>query len=226
MGPARQRLRTERSRGPWIALGGLALVALVFTFALGVLVGRQSGRHPEPAQVANEPARKPAAPARRSGLVEPVAERPAVQEKLTFYQTLTAPPVPLPVPAKADAGAKSPPRPAPADHAAPPAAAPSAPPSDKPSLAAGQPATAKPGESRQADWTVQVGAFKERGQAESVRRPLASGGFDVYVIAVSGDDGQMRYKVRVGGFKTREDAARMAERMRQERALAAFVTQR
>jgi cell division protein FtsN len=71
-----------------------------------------------------------------------------------------------------------------------------------------------------------VGAFKEPSQAESVRKPLAAAGLAAYLVAVPADDGQVRYKVRVGAFKTREEALRMAERMRQERSLATFVTQR
>ena len=71
---------------------------------------------------------------------------------------------------------------------------------------------------------MQVGVFKDRGQAESVRRPLAASGFDAYLTAVPAADGQTHYKVRMGSFKTREEAARMAERVRQERSLTAFVT--
>jgi cell division protein FtsN len=73
---------------------------------------------------------------------------------------------------------------------------------------------------------VQVGAFRDRDQAETVRKPLAAAGLDTYVTAVPADGGQMRYKVRVGSFKTREDATRMADRLRQERSLSAFVTGR
>jgi cell division protein FtsN len=85
---------------------------------------------------------------------------------------------------------------------------------------------ARPAEARPGDWSVQVGAFREREQAENVRRPLAASGFDAYTTAVPADDGQIRYKVRVGSFRTREDAARMAGRLRQERSLSAFVTPR
>ena len=73
---------------------------------------------------------------------------------------------------------------------------------------------------------MQVGAFKDRGQAESIRRPLAAAGFDAYLTAATADGDQVRYKVRVGGFRTREEAARMADRIRQERSLTAFVTPR
>jgi cell division protein FtsN len=225
MAPARQRIASRTGRGAWLALGGLVLVALTFTFALGVLVGRQSAHRSEPIQTSSEPARKagPAAP-RRGGLVEPTVEHSPAQEKLTFYQTLTAPLAPLPAPAKADGAAKSPPAKPAVTAERPPAPAP--PPTERPSIATGQPPVARAPEPRAGDWTVQVGAFKDRNQAESVRKPLAAGGFDPYVIAAPGEDGQLRYKVRVGGYKTREDAARMAERVRRERSLTAFVTQR
>ena len=61
---------------------------------------------PRAGATAAEPARKPAAPvARRSGLTDPAPERPP-QEKLTFYQTLTAPMSTVPAPAKVSVPAK------------------------------------------------------------------------------------------------------------------------
>ncbi len=72
-----------------LVLAGLVILALTFT--LGMLVGRQWGQ-PATQIVAAEPARKGAVPARRSGLADVEVERPkGVQERLTFYQTLTAP---------------------------------------------------------------------------------------------------------------------------------------
>jgi len=38
------------------------------------------------------------------------------------------------------------------------------------------------------------------------------------------EDGEVRYRVRVGTFRTREEAARMAERVRSDRSLPTFVT--
>ena len=95
---------------------------------------------------------------------------------------------------------------------------------DKPAAPAERPSAPRTGEARTGDWVVQVGVFKDRGQAESVRRPLAASGFDAYLTAVPVADGQTHYKVRMGSFKTREEAARMAERIRQERSLTAFIT--
>jgi DedD protein len=218
--------------GPrWLVVGGGAIVVLGLTFALGIAVGRHWAPHRDAEPPAAEAARKPAVPVgRRSGLIDPTPERPP-QEKLTFYQTLTAPMSDAPAPtAKVSAPAK--PEPVKPEPAKPrpttdrvstdrPAATPaSAPKPDKPA------GTAVPGTgpARVGDWAVQVGVFRDREQAESVRRPLAGSGFDAYLIAVTAPDGQTQYKVRMGTFKSREDAARMAERVRQERSLAAFVT--
>src|SRR5262249_3000295 len=186
----------------------------------------------------------------RSGLAEP-PERPAIQEKLTFYQTLTAPLDPLPTATNADAAAKAEAakRAATEHSAAPalerPAGAPPATPTTEKSAAA-QPPRSQPtstaatgsGEkpppaqaprpaqpnpaSQGADWTIQVGAFKELGQAESVRKPLAAAGLAAYLATVPADDGQVRYKVRVGSFKTREGAMRVPARTRQPPSLTNF----
>jgi len=70
-----------------------ALAILALTFTLGILVGRQWGGRGAPAPpVAVEAAKKAPVVSRRSGLIEAEGERPReMQEKLTFYQTLTAP---------------------------------------------------------------------------------------------------------------------------------------
>jgi DedD protein len=73
-------------------------------------------------------------------------------------------------------------------------------------------------------WTVQVGAFKNRRQAEDSRQQLASAGLDAYVVTVAAQDGVARYRVRVGTFRSREEAAATAERLRSQRALSTFVT--
>ena len=226
---ARQRVKRRAGASQWLLMGGGVIVVLVLTFALGIAVGRKWSPHREHDQAA-EPGRKQAAPvARRSGLTDPVPERPP-QEKLTFYQTLTAPMTTVPAPATVSVPAKpEPAKPRPVAERVssdrPVAATPSS--SPKPDKSAGpaeSPSAPRAGEARTGEWAVQVGVFKDRGQAESVRRPLAASGFDAYLTAVPVADGQTHYKVRMGSFKTREEAGRMAERVRQERSLAAFVT--
>jgi DedD protein len=224
---ARQRGKGGPGGARWLLMAGGVIVVLVLTFWLGIAVGRKWSPHREADRTPAEPARKPAAPVvRRSGLTDPAPDRPP-QEKLTFYQTLTAPMSTVPAPTKVIALAKpEPAKPRPAAERVssdrPVAAPPTSPP--KPDKPAERPSAPPPGEARTGDWAVQVGVFKDRGQAESVRRPLAASGFDAYLTAVPAADGQTHYKVRMGSFKTREEAGRMAERVRQERSLTAFVT--
>jgi cell division protein FtsN len=73
-------------------------------------------------------------------------------------------------------------------------------------------------------WTVQVGAFKNRRQAEDTRHQLAAAGLEAYVASVAAQDGQPRFRVRVGTYRSREEAAAAAERIRVQRSLTAFAT--
>src|SRR5262249_59208934 len=74
----------------WIALLGAATVIMGLPFALGILVGRQWGRPASSALAENTP-RKTVPPGKRGGLVGSDVDAPSVDQKLTFYQTLTAP---------------------------------------------------------------------------------------------------------------------------------------
>jgi cell division protein FtsN len=234
-------VRSRRSSGPgtgqWLALGAAAILILSLTFALGVLIGRQWARQMPPGAAA-DPAKKTASAARRNGLAEAGMERPPeLGEKLTFYQTLTAPlhpgsaagkggPAQRPEAApRPPAEAVSAPAPAPPVDEAPPgvverAPEPVSPPAPPPAPERAQ-EKAKPEVPEQ--WTVQAGAFKARAQAERLQKQLASAGFTAYVTE-KGGEGPAQFRVRVGSFKTREEAARVAERVKAERSLAAFVT--
>lgn len=234
--------RSRRSGGPgkgqWIAFGAAALVILGLTFTLGLLVGRQWARQLPPGATA-ESAKKSASAARRSGLAEAGIERPPeLGEKLTFYQTLTAPlksvsptgsrePAHRPeAPAKPQAAPVSAPVPAPPLDEAPPIMVERAPPPlPSPPAAAPERVQANPAPETAAQWTVQVAAFKARAQAERLQKQLIAAGFETYVTE-KGGEGQAQFRVRVGSFKTREDAVRTVERLKAERSLAAFVTSR
>ena len=241
---ARGRRSAGGSTGPrWIALGIAGVVILGGTFGLGVLAGRQWARH-APVVAAAGAAQKTTAP-RRGGLTEAQVERaPQIQEKLTFYQTLTAPLGPGPLSEKTEAPKPSPARARPipdrpsahdpevglprrassdaAEKTAPPARPVAAvgPRHDAdPNSAVTGPGGAQPGanESRGAsgsEWTVQVGVFSSAQQAAGVKKQLAAKGFDAQVTAVPSSDGQARYRVRVGTFKTRDEAIRVADRVR------------
>jgi cell division protein FtsN len=73
-------------------------------------------------------------------------------------------------------------------------------------------------------WTIQVGAYKSRRQAEDTRQQLAASGLAAYVASVAAQDGQARFRVRVGTYRTREEAATAADRIRAQRSLTTFVT--
>ena len=189
-----------------------AVVILGLTFTLGMLVGRQWTR-PGPQVATVETPRKGAVAPRRIGLGEVESDKPkGLQDKLTFYQTLTAPPGPATSQAKANPEDKGKPEARPKPDARPPAEVAAAV-EDKPTAADGAP-----------EWTVQVGAFKNRKQADAVQRGLIGAGFPAQVSALMADDGQARYRVRVGSFKARGEAERVAERLRAERSLATYVT--
>lgn len=236
MASARRRSGGGPGFGQWLVLGGAVVVILGLTFALGLLVGRQLARSSLAAAPpsASEAARKASAPApRRGGIAaETMADRPPEPtEKLTFYQTLTEPlngggqarPEAKPVTVKVSASSPSPaavPVPAPTP-AAPSVSLPPAP----GKAAAPAPPAAKPTASPAASpWTVQVGAFKNRRQAEDTRQQLAAAGLEAYVATVAGQDGQPRFRVRVGTYRSREEAAVVAERIRAQRSLTAFAT--
>jgi len=105
---------------------------------------------------------------------------------------------------------------APQGTSPPGAPAPAPPPSLPPKSAGGQ--------TSQAPWTIQVGAYKNRRQADESRQQLAGAGLDAYVVTLTAQEGVARYRVRVGTFRTREEAATAAERLRAQRSLTTFVT--
>jgi len=71
-----------------------------------------------------------------------------------------------------------------------------------------------------------VAAYRTRELAEELQKSLRGIGHDAYVTAVSFDDGRVHYRVRVGSFADRSEAERTADRLRSERSLVPFVTQK
>ena len=213
--PTRVQARSSSRLASLLFVVG-CLVVLGVTFALGVAVGR---RWPNgfPGFAASSDAS--AATSGRSerdrrgeggGLAKTISEAPPV---LTFYRELTAPLASPSTPtrpvAKAEAKAKEhdakvketvKPRPAEAIKSATP-------------------------ETTEGRFTVQVGAFKTRAQADALRVRLAAGGQPVYVSEVEAD-GATQYRVRVGSFATREAAREAAALLASERQLATYVTTR
>lgn len=203
--------------GSFFVLVG-CLVVLGGTFALGVYAGRHWERLPWPKSVATQKAARAPAP-------QPRAPEPP---PLTFYQELTAPltapPRPAPTKPLAVARPQSPP--------APPASA-SEEASETPPLSEtpevdgpeAPPRAAETSAPAAGRFTIQVGAYRARPPAESLRATLAAAGHDAYIAEGDGPGG-VRYRVRVGAFATREAARALAERLARERSLATYVTTR
>jgi len=214
-------MRHERGGG-FIQRAGLimaALAILALTFTLGILVGRQWGGRGAPAPpVAVEAAKKAPVVSRRSGLIEAEGERPReMQEKLTFYQTLTAPMGPTGSSARARAAEDRS-----RASGSSPVSTPAVPAVSAPAVT--DAAAAPVASPTSASWSVQVGAFRSRQQADGIQKQLTEAGFAVVQSAVAAGDGHPRYRVRVGGARSRDEALRLAERVRARVPVTTFVT--
>lgn len=212
------RPRARRRGGQLAVLALTCLVLLSLSFLLGVLVGRRwAGGQQREAQVEKE-----AVLAGGRGPKGRELERlPQIQERLTFYQTLTAPPgsTPPTLASKAPDGRApvkeaekeqglSGKRGAPADAL-----------SGSSTALGAVPAQGQP-------WTLQVGAYRRQNQAAALQRSLIASGYDAYLTMVSGPDGTVHYRVRVGNYPTRAAAEKVSERLRAERSLVSLVIPR
>ncbi len=74
-------------------------------------------------------------------------------------------------------------------------------------------------------YTVQVMALSEsnRANALALRDGLRAKGFQAYVVLPRGADGKGIYKVRIGRFAGREEALRLAERLKREEGFRPLV---
>ncbi len=97
--------------------------------------------------------------------------------------------------------------------AAPPAAPPPLPTADR---------AAAPAARTQGKLSVQVGAFGESRAAEQLAESLRSSGLPVYV-SPSAAAGDQRWRVRVGPIATREEADRIATRLKTKEKLPTWV---
>jgi cell division protein FtsN len=131
---------------------------------------------------------------------------------LTFYRELTAPLAP-----------PSPPRPPARPHKEKTAKVdptPAASPRGSETNGAVAPARAEGGR-----YTVQVGSYNARAQADALRARLGAAGHDAYVAEAEAG-GTVRYRVRVGAFATMEEARQAAVRLGSEARVATYVTTR
>jgi DedD protein len=138
---------------------------------------------------------------------KPPAPRP--EESLRTYVVDVdhigiVPPQAAPASVAASAAA---PEPAPVAAPTPPAAQPQV--VSKP-LANARPTAASAG------WTVQLGSFANRANAESLTRQLKAEGFNTYVAPI-GTAGAQRFRVRLGPIADRAAAARIMAKLQAHR---------
>jgi DedD protein len=238
--PPRQRRAQPRPRSARRPISSLlfavgCLAVLGVTFALGMAAGR---RWPDGLPLPGFRGAATATAAARSerdarrhearGLDKDKgkmrAEAPPV---LTFYHELTAPLATPPPPARpavkterAEARPAETAKPAPVKSAGTAAA-------NDTSLqdVEGTPPVPSAPARGEPRFTVQVGAFKARTQAEALRARLAEHGQAASVSEVELAGGT-QYRVWVGTFATREAAQEAAARLGSERRLSTYVTTR
>jgi DedD protein len=106
---------------------------------------------------------------------------------------------------------------APADVAAAP------PPAPAPAPLPSADRAAAPGARAAGKLAVQVGAFAESRAAEQLAESLRGAGLPVYVSPSAAAEGQQRWRVRVGPVATREEADRIASRLKTKEKLPTWV---
>ena len=196
-----------------VALFMAATVVAVVIFLCGVIVGRDIYKQRiAVAQAATETPVDPTAEARPSPTPEATAARPssstpggAGQEALSYPDRLAgnAPPESLkPAPT------------APAPERAP------TPPPDRPEPAR---ASNAPGEPPGGGFAVQVAAVGERGEADTIARRLTGKGYPAYVMPPAAGAPRV-FRVRVGKFKDRREAERVAGRLQREEQFKPWIT--
>jgi hypothetical protein len=201
-----QRDRTGRSIKPYLAVAACLVVAVVVAFSVierwtpgfsSEEAGDEGGIEGAGRVVIGRPAGK-SPPSSR----EPSAPGGAYKsEEFTFYKSLGGAAIPEP---KLDPRAASPP---PVRPKAEPRA----------------PELRDPVGKLKTSYTVQVASFRDRATADHLATRLRRDRYVVTVARVVLPDAGVRYRVRVGTFKTRQDALRLADILKTKEKLDPFV---
>ena len=191
-----------------MAVAGLALFGLVL-----FLLGRWSER------LGRSDSQPPVEVATGSGAAAPAgAPDPAAPPKdLTFYETLGRRVTPgLQETAKSAVPRREPPAELPAASSPPPAPV---------SVKAGESPSSIPkapvgGGDR---FRVQVASTRDLASARSLVDRLRKKGYAASIDTTQGPEGQTQYKVRIGNYSEREPAEKVAQRVRQEEKVGAWI---
>lgn len=224
-----------------VALFMTAAVLLVVTFLCGVLVGRGVRARKEPAlaaAAAPAPAEDPTLaaalqsapnPPTQGQATPPTTPPPQAEEDINYLSRLEGQTPPAdsvrtdPGAARA-AAASTPAQPAarPAPAPAPAAKAP-APATKAPAAKTGAAAPVASSDPAGSGYVVKIVAYRDKAQSSALAARLAGKGYPAYVVTVTGK-GAPLYSVRVGKFKTRQDAEAAKQRLEKEEQFQPLIT--
>jgi cell division septation protein DedD len=191
------------------------VVVIISVFLLGYYMGRGQGK-------------RTASTEKLPALPDVVSKYIPKTEDLTFYKTLT------------EKGEKSvsidlKPKAVPEDHESRKQTA------EKPAVQKTEPRTPEPRKqppaqparkeppaasaaSSKVRYTIQVGAYPERGLAEDDVRNMKKRGYVAFVVATDLPDKGTWYRVRIGSFSKRDSAEKLAAELKSKEGIDSFIT--
>ena len=210
-----------------LAVAGLALFGLVL-FLLGRWSERVGKSEPPPVEEV-ESVRSPSHP--------PAPDPASAPKDLTFYDTLgkqstpmlqeppksevsrQEPPAELPPPATSDI---TPPEPEPP---APPKVAATQEPAKVAQNIAKESAAAPPPKETgvRERYRIQVASTRDLTSARQLVAKLRKKGYEAAIETATGSEGRSQYKVRIGNYSERASAEKVAEKIRQEERVGAWI---
>jgi cell division septation protein DedD len=190
-----------------LAVAGLALFGLVL-----FLLGRWSERLGRP-DIQPDATAAAGSPAALDGAPDPAA----APKDLTFYETLGKKLTPgLQDTSKSAASRREPP-------AELPTAASPAPPPMPAKKAASSGATPEASGGGGERFRVQVASTRDLASARLLVERLRKKGYEAGIDTTQGPDGQKQFKVRIGNYSEREPAEKVAEKVRENEKVGAWI---
>ena len=202
---------------------------LILAFLAGVMVGRgvdatAEAVTPEPVAEERIVTKGPSSLAPEDLDYSKRLEEDRPRAELTPVRTADATPAPTPPPTTARPKPTPPPTPPPTTQRPQPSPTPTPTPTPRPRPAATpapQPTAVRSTPLRPPVFSIQVGAFKDRGAADKVVAQLKQKGFTAFVVAPDAAGGL--FNVRVGRFVARADAERVRNQLRDQEKFKPFI---
>jgi len=165
----------------------------VRTYSIDLVQGgvRQQGSSGEPDLAAKTLKRPEGAPDATADPVTAAAEQATAQPQIAQPRATVSPPTPAPAPEAIE----------------------SPPPAQKKATAVSERMAAAPASHAAGGWTVQLGSFASRENAQRLVKQLKTKGFSAFVLDGGGTSGKL-YRVRVGPQPDRSGATALAAKLR------------